>query len=140
MTDYRFLCEKVILPIIAEKMGFKPKFRLFIVPELFFDFLFNQNYPERNPKLSFGFTIKKKIIYVKEDPLQIAYGFIHELLHIYYLRKDGESYMRYEMRIRFLALAVFYRIMINEIGKKEALRLFDLIRDFLIIVPDYLKK
>lgn len=125
LTDHKALCEKVILPIIAEKMGFEPEFELEIVPKVLFDVGFSKKSPERNPELCYGLVVKKKTIFVKEEPLLIPFAFIHELMHIYYQIKEGESYMRYEERVYFLSIAIFYGIMIYRLGKEEALELID---------------
>ena len=139
IEESKTLCMEHILPILGESMGFEPKIKLAIAPKEMFDFFFSQIHPELNPDLSDGFMINKETVCVKEDPRYIAYGFIHELLHIYYPRKKGESYLRYEMRVRFLSFSVFYGIMIYVLGRKKAQELFALI-SFRLDVPDYLKK
>ena len=141
IEESKTLCKKYILPLLAERMGFEPKFKLSIVPEAIFDTVISQKYPKENPDLYCGILARKaKTMFVKkEDPLRLVVGFIHELLHIYFPPKDGESYLRYEMRIRFLTISVFYGIMIYVLRRKKAQELFALI-SFRLDVPDYLKK
>ena len=140
VDEAKTLCEKRILPMLASRLGFEPKFKLFIVPEAIFDTAISQKYPKENPDLYCGILAGKgKTMFVKKGhPFRLIAGFIHEVLHARYPPKDGESYLRYEMRIRFLTFSVFYGIMIYVLGKK-AQEVFALI-SFRLDVPDYLKK
>lgn len=137
--DYRDFCMKYILPIIAERMGFEPKFELGIISNVLFDYYYNRLKPDEDPIPSLGFMVGNKFMFVREHPNLIIYGFIHELLHIYYPRKEDESLLRYEMRIRILAIAVFWGIMIYVLGEGTAHEYLDGI-PLKLTVPDYLKK
>jgi len=141
----RTLCEDRILPILAERMGFEPKFKLHIVPKVIYDAVITQKDSDCDPRTHHGILVKNYTIFVKEEPLLIGWTFVHELLHLYYPRRGGESFLHYEMRIRFLSFSVFYGIFIYVLGREKALKLFDLIAKvhdghFKLTIPDYLKK
>jgi len=133
-----------ILPLLAEFLGFEPKFKLFIVPIFIFDTAVRQKYPDHDPNLHHGILINNESMFVKEDPLLIPWSFVHEVLHYVYPRNRGEHFGRYEMKIRFLSFSVFYGIMICLFGKEKAHEFFDLIikahGKFKLTIPEYLKK
>ena len=137
---WKTFCEEHIFPVIAEKMGFRPEFKLEIVQKEIYEFVIGRKYPEEDPNHHYGILARKaKTIFVREDNLPIiAFAFVHELMHIFYLPKDGESYLHYEMRIRFLAISVFCGLMIYVLEEKAREYIDEI--PFKTIIPDYLKK